>query len=229
MVSLVFKEPIYKVLEKIKNEPYFKWPNKMGRDPTKRNQSLYNQYHQDRGHTTEDCRTLRDYLKQLVKVGKLKQFMHQSPRQGSQIGQGYQREVAPRLSLRTISIIFVTPDRESGPSSRVMSISSQPELGKEDRGSKRIKAESEPVLGFLNTNKVGTFQPYDDALVVTLRIKGFDVKRVMVDQGSGVEIMYPDLYKGLNLKLEDLSKYNSLSVAFDGRTMIPKGMIKLPV
>ena len=36
-------------------------------------------------------------------------------------------------------------------------------------------------------------QPHDDALVVTLRIKGYNVKRVLVDQGSSVEIMYLDL------------------------------------
>jgi len=52
---------------------------------------------------------------------------------------------------------------------------------------------------------LGTIQPHDDALVVTLQITGFNVKRVMVDQGSGVEIMYPDLFKGLGLKLEDLN------------------------
>ena len=44
---------------------------------------------------------------------------------------------------------------------------------------------------------MGTIQLYDDALVFTLRIGGYDVKRVMVDRGSGVEIMYPDLYRGL--------------------------------
>ena len=33
------------------------------------------------------------------------------------------------------------------------------------------------------------------------------MKRVMVDQGSGVEIMYPDLYIGLNLKFEDRTTY----------------------
>ena len=65
--------------------------------------------------------------------------------------------------------------------------------------------------------------------MVTLRIGGFDVKRVMVDQGSGAEIMYLDPYKGLSLKPEDLSKYNSPLVGFDGRTVIPKGMVKLPV
>ena len=41
MVNSVFKEPIDQVLDKIKHEPYFRWPNKMGGDPTKRNQSLY--------------------------------------------------------------------------------------------------------------------------------------------------------------------------------------------
>lgn len=41
--------------------------------------------------------------------------------------------------------------------------------------------------------------------------------------------MYPDLYKGLNLKSKDLSIYNSPLVRFDGRTVTPKGMIKLPM
>ena len=50
-----------------------------------------------------------------------------------------------------------------------------------------------------------------------------------VDQGSGAEIMYPDLYKGLNLKPEDLSAYDSLLVSFDGNVVIPKGQIRLLV
>ena len=35
------------------------------------------------------------------------------------------------------------------------------------------------------------------------------MKRVLVDQGSRAEIMYPDLYMGLNLKPKDLTGYNS--------------------
>ena len=55
------------------------------------------------------------------------------------------------------------------------------------------------------------------------------MKRVLVDQGSGVEIMYPDLYKGLKLRPEDLTVYNSPLVSFDGKTVIPRGQIRLPV
>ena len=62
VVSTVFQEPVHQILEKIKNKLYFKWPNKMGGDPTKRNQNLHCQYHQERGHTTENCRTLWSHL-----------------------------------------------------------------------------------------------------------------------------------------------------------------------
>ena len=55
------------------------------------------------------------------------------------------------------------------------------------------------------------------------------MKRVLVDQGSGVQIMYPDLYKGLKLKTEDLVSYDSLLVGFDGKIIILRGHIRLPV
>ena len=67
------------------------------------------------------------------------------------------------------------------------------------------------------------------SLVVTLRIGGYDVRRVLVDQGSAIEIMYPDLYKGLNLKPEDLTAYESPLVSFEEKTIIPKGQIRLPI
>ena len=55
------------------------------------------------------------------------------------------------------------------------------------------------------------------------------MKRVMVDQGSCVEVMYPDLYKGLNLKPEDLTAYDSPLVSFDDKLITPKGQIRLPI
>ena len=53
--------------------------------------------------------------------------------------------------------------------------------------------------------------------------------RVMVDGGSAVEIMYPDLFKGLKLKPEDLMPYNSPLMSFDGKLVTLKGMIRLPI
>ena len=38
-----------------------------------------------------------------------------------------------------------------------------------------------PALSFSDEDKVGTFQPHDDALVVTLEIGRYDVMRVLVE------------------------------------------------
>ena len=92
---------------------------------------------------------------------------------------------------------------------------------------KRTKIEIQLVLGLSNGDKIRTIQPHDDALVVTLKIGEYNVKRVLVDQGSAVEIMYLDLYKGVNLKLEDLTTYDSPLVSFEGKTVIPRGQIRL--
>ena len=41
--------------------------------------------------------------------------------------------------------------------------------------------------------------------------------------------MYPDLYKGLGLKNENLTTYSSPLVSFEGKMVVPKGQIRLPM
>ena len=77
-VNAIFREPVQQVLERVKNEPFFKWPSKIAGDLSKRNQNLYCHYHQDHGHTTEDCRNLWNHLDQLVREGKLRHLLHPS-------------------------------------------------------------------------------------------------------------------------------------------------------
>ena len=93
--------------------------------------------------------------------------------------------------------MFVASGRTGSYPIRVMSMA---RLSVEDTNlePKRAKVDIQPALSFSDENKIGTIQPHDDALVVTLRIGGYGMKRVTVDQGSGAEIMYADLYRGLN-------------------------------
>ena len=51
----------------------------------------------------------------------------------------------------------------------------------------------------------------------------------MVDQGSGAEIMYLDLYNGLGLKPKDLEAYDLPLVSFNGKVVIPMSQIRLLV
>ena len=128
--------------------------------------------------------------------------------------------------MGTINVIFAAPGRTGSCLSRVMSVA-RLSSGDINQNPKRARVEFPLVMGFSDEDKIGTIQPHDDALVITLRIGGYDVKRVMMDQGSAAEIMYPDLYKGLNLRAKDLTPYNSPLVSFKGKIIIPKGQIKL--
>ena len=53
--------------------------------------------------------------------------------------------------------------------------------------------------------------------------------RVMINGGSGAEIMYPNLFRGLGLKEKDLESYGAPLMGFDGKMIILKGRIKLPI
>ena len=149
-------------------------------NPKKRNHNLYCQYHRDHGHTTEDCRNLWDHLDQLVQEGKSKQLLHHSSVLGGRTNSGSEREIPSRPPLRTINVIFAVPGKTGSCPSKVMSIA---RLSSKDTNHKpkRAKVERPLVMGFSDEDKVGTIQPHDDALVITLRIGGYDVKRVMVD------------------------------------------------
>ena len=153
---------------------------------------------------------------------KLRHLLHHSDGQQGQANPESRRDTFLRPSIGTINVILAAPGRTGSCPSRVISMARLP-IEDDDRESKKAKKEASPVLGFSNEDKIGTIQPYDDALVVTLKIGGYDVKRVLVDQGNAVEVMYLDLYKGLNLKPEDLTVYDSPLVSFKGKTVTPRG------
>ena len=167
-------------------------------------------------------------MDQLVREGKLKQLLHHSSGLGGQANSGSQKDIPSRPPLGTINVIFAAPGRTGSCPSRIMSVA---RLSSRDTNQdpKRARVELSLVIGFSDEDKIRTIQPHDDALMITLRIGGYDVKRVMVDQSSAVEIMYPDLYKGMNLKAEDLTPYSSPLVSFEGKIIIPKGQVRLPV
>ena len=142
------------------------------------NQSLHCQYHQEQGHTMEDCRTLWNHLEKLVREERLKQFLYRPYGQGDQAGVGAQGNASSRPPLGTINVIFATSGRTGSHSSRVMSVA---RLLVEDSKlePKRSRVEYQSAMSFSEEDEVETIQPHDNALVATLKIEGYDVKRVM--------------------------------------------------
>ena len=221
-MNTAFKEPMHKILDQIKNKSFFRWPNKMGGDPSRRNQNLYCIYHRDKGHTTKQCRVLKDHLGQLVKAEYLKEFVVDSIDRDA--GEGAQQKRNPLPPpLEVIEVIHTAP-KGAATVKGVLTVA----CVEGESPEKRMKV-GRLTISFDEEDLEGTIQPHDDALVVTTLISGFLVKRVMIDQGSGADVMYPDLFEGLELKSQDLVKYDTPLVSFDGRVVIPEGQIYLSV
>ena len=82
--------------------------------------------------------------------------------------------------MDTINVIFTALGGTGSHPSKVIYVARLPteDLKPEP---KRARVENQPTMSFSEEDKVRTIQPHDDALVVTLRIGGYDVKTVMVD------------------------------------------------
>ena len=79
-----------------------------------------------------------------------------------------------------INVILAVPGRTGSQPFKVMSVG-QLHAETDDQESKRARGMATPLIGFSDEDKLGTLQPHDNALVVTLRIGGYNVKRVLVD------------------------------------------------
>ena len=87
------------------------------------------------------------------------------------MGLGSQRDASSRAPLGIINVILVALRWTGSHSFKVMFID-RPLTKDSNPESKRAKMEVRPALSFSNEDKVGTIQPHDDALVVTLRMWG---------------------------------------------------------
>ena len=106
--------------------------------------------------------------------------MHHSSGREGQTGAAFQGNPESKPPLGTINVIFAAPGRTGSCLSRIMSVSHYSD-DESNSVPKRVKTNVPLVLSFSEAEKQRTIQPHDDALVVTLRIGGYDVRRVMID------------------------------------------------
>ncbi|XP_075659209.1 uncharacterized protein LOC142629107 [Castanea sativa] len=182
----------------------------------------------DKGHTTEQCRVLKDHLEQLVKAGHLKEFLVETGNQEAGQEDRLCRNPLPPL-LEVIEVIHAMPRGIRALATKgVLAVMLAEDSTSEQSSGKRQRYTRQPIA-FDDDDLEGTTQPHHDALIVTARIRGFIVKRIMVDQGSDADVMYLDLYKGLGLKKEDLSRYDMPLMGFDRHMVTPERQISLPI
>ena len=237
----VFKEPIHRLLDKIKGKPFFVWPSKLIEDPEVRNQNLYCFYHRDKGHLTENCHKYKAHLEQLVTAGHLSDYVDPNPTGSKARGTGNSRSgtqgPAPAGVIHVIhnpsctSILpasFRSDMQKASHLKRSYGIVDYAYLVSTSYSGAPVSSAHQ-VVSFSDEDLVDVQMPHNDPLVITLRFGDYDVQRVLVDQGSFAEVMYKGLYEKLGLKEADLANFTTPVFGFTGESNVPMGKTTLPV
>ena len=86
-----------------------------------------------------------------------------------------------------------------------------------------------PVIGFTEEDARRLHHPHDDALMVSICIGDYNIHRVLVDNGSFVDILYYSAFQQMRIKREHLIPTNAPLIGFGGTMVHPLRAVTLPV
>ena len=84
-------------------------------------------------------------------------------------------------------------------------------------------------ITFTNDGLRGLHLPHDDALVISTTIANFNVQRILVDNGSFVDILFISAFDKIKIGRDKLHPFHTFLVRFRGNTTHPLGWIRMPV
>ena len=88
----------------------------------------------------------------------------------------------------------------------------------ENKKVKPKKRESDQVISFSDDDYPKGFdRDHNDPMVITATIHNYAVKRILVDQGSLVNILYNSVATSMNIKKSDLRSHDSNLIGFIGK------------
>ncbi|XP_014522777.1 uncharacterized protein LOC106779220 [Vigna radiata var. radiata] len=208
-------------------------------------------FHNSGGHTTESCQTLKDELEKLIRAGHLREFVkeestraghsprksrrspdhiqqkgnhsrdrsHSPPRHRSR-SRPRERDLMVKGGIDTISGGFVGRGASSSAQKRhlrrlhsVHSVVRNP--------------VSMPAITFTDKDFHAPDPDQDDPMVITARIAQYDVGKVLVDQGSSVNILYWTTFRRMEIAEDVIAPFSEHIVGFARERVDTRGYLDL--
>ncbi|GKA04372.1 reverse transcriptase domain-containing protein [Tanacetum coccineum] len=171
--------------------------------PSKENIHKFCDYHNEKGHNTNDCFVLKKQLEAALETGKLNHLI-KDVRQKGKKGQ-----------------------KQNGSRNAVINMIRNHDL---DRKRKTAMTDEGWMNVPITFPPVPTRDLSDEALVMEAEIEGYLVKRIHIDEGASIEIMYEHCFNMLHLKIKArLAETQTTVSGFSGERVKPLGKIELDV
>nr|XP_027099262.1 uncharacterized protein LOC113718566 [Coffea arabica] len=248
-----------RVLSVMEQNNLGKAPPKMFSSRDKRKSNLYCLYHRDIGHETENCNDLKKEIENLIRQGHLKQFIRRGggqqgnePRRDNRGDQRRDERRPSRSSCRPPEDPRETkrPPRDGssgqglgyGPNIAgvINTIAGGPTGGDSQNSRKRTYRQANPDQAESSSrlSEVITYGPSDpvpaassshEALVIEVLTNNYIVKKVYIDPGSSVDVMYLRTFDNLKLARESMTPVRTPLIGFGGHVVHPERMVILTV
>jgi len=216
--------------------------------PRNADTSKHCRYHQNYGHSTDECWALKDKIEELIQAGHLGRFVQnkitnrspqrslrgRSPRRSPHNGGQRQRTDRSRSPRRL--------NRRVTPVRRVINTiaggfaGGGPSASGRKRHLRNVQAVHHVHAGMARSMSPITFTDrdfkaidpkQDDPMVITVAIDEFAVMKTLVDQGSSVDILYWKTFKKLGIPDTEIQPYDDQIIGFSGERVDTRGFIDL--
>ena len=205
------------------------FPGKLKGDPSKRSKDKYCRFHRDHGHDTANCYDLKQQIEALIRQGKLQRFISKGRKDQPQEQAPQRENEHPRPPIRDIRMI-VGGMATSGLSKKARKTYLKTVQNVQLTGIvPKTALIDNPIIGFSEEDARRLHHPYDNKLVVSLRVGDYNIHRVLVDNDSLADILYYPAFQQMRIDREQLVPINAPLVGFEGTKVFPINVITLSV
>ncbi|GJU21266.1 reverse transcriptase domain-containing protein [Tanacetum coccineum] len=184
----------------------FKPPPPMVTPVEKRSSNKFCDFHNDKGHSTDECMQLKKQIEELVRAGKLSHLIKEI-KQGRDQPKVGKKEVPAKD--KSMAIYMIQPWHRMTRQKVTQSF-------------ERVSEITFPSL----TTSSGTEGP----LVIEAEIGGHMIHRMYVDGGSSTEVLYEHYFNQLRPEIKNQMVLAKTSLtSFSGETIWPLGQLRLLV
>ncbi|KAL0457808.1 UNVERIFIED_CONTAM: hypothetical protein Slati_0408000 [Sesamum latifolium] len=211
-------------------------------------------FHNDYGHTTKECRHLKNEIERLIQNGYLQEYICWEKARGTGPYQKYEAnrdktgknpspespiKEMPRSSImgkaevsdppRKGVIRMITGGPAGGDSQRARKAQIQEAYGTSMKEVMNVEpAEDTPLIQFGQEERHGPRTQGNDALDITFLLANYEIERVFIDSGSSTDILFGEAYDKMQLGDVPLETVDTSLYDFVGEVVQPRDMISLP-
>ena len=167
-------------------------------DPNKRNRNKYCRFHRDHVHDTDEYFDLKQQIENLIRQGKLRNFLGWDYKDEKLKAKVEESSWPPLGEIKMIVGGNLTGQSSRSKKTYLKVVQNVQLSGR----SPKTRTPDEQAITFTSEDASRIHHPHDNAIVITLLIADYSTRRVLVDNGSSVDILYYPAFQQMNLGRE---------------------------